>query len=60
MITKTWTTTAHTVPPNCPRCIQMSEQVATKDGLFTTPEGSRILGPPLHPHCDCIVEYSNE
>ena len=59
MITKTWKTTARTTPPNCSRCIQMSGQVAEENGNFTTPEGYKLAGPPLHPHCDCIVEYSN-
>ena len=59
MIQKTWTTTSHTTPPNCPRCEQMSGQTVEVGQQFTTPEGQKITSPPLHPHCDCILEYTN-
>ena len=60
MIIKTWRTTAHTNPPNCSRCQAMNDQRADEDGRFTTDTGYKSTGSPLHPHCDCIVAYSNE
>ena len=58
MLNKTWTLTAHTTPPNCSRCEAMSGQTVSQDDKFTTPEGYQIASPPLHPHCDCIVKYT--
>ena len=59
MLNKTWITRARTIPPNCPRCEAMNGQTVPMDDQFTTPEGEKISGPPLHPHCDCILEYTN-
>ena len=40
---------------HCERCIIMSNQPATPEGMFVTPEGYGIYSPPLHPNCRCGV-----
>ena len=60
MILKTWTTRSKTVPPNCARCEAMNGQSVSLNALFQTPDGKYIDRPPLHPHCDCILTWTNE
>ena len=59
MITKTWTTRSRTDPPNCNRCARLDGQTIGQFENFHISDGSTIYKPPLHPHCDCILTYSN-
>jgi len=58
-ILKTWLNRDLTSPPNCPRCQALFGQTVQLYEYFTEPNGTLILGPPLHPGCDCILEYTN-
>ena len=60
MLTKTWRTRDLTEPPNCPRCESLKGQTRELHETFETASGEKVFEPPLHPHCDCFLEYANE
>jgi len=41
---------------SCPRCIALAGQEVPLDEDFVTEDGERVMGPPLHPNCDCDIE----
>ena len=59
VVVKRWVLGSGGASGNCPECEENAEAGEIEESEFFPAEGAfgPVDEPPLHPHCDCTVEY---